>query len=248
MLTAGLSTLLWWLTARVVVTDDEILNYDWLGRERVRARRNSVRVRWEMPDEDGRVKGLVSTDAGTIRIHGGIRGYPLLRDILENPHLPLDHVGGVAQTSTPRYVPAARTYRYRWSYLHLFSFIWLAALGFIFSVPLGNPSMMENMSLSGQVESLVGGGAVVALGLWMQLTGWVERIRLDADGIEWIDWKGKSRVRASLAQITHMDEEGGEVGSLRIYTTQGTVRASSYLWGFSHLRQEVRQVLESKVR
>jgi hypothetical protein len=82
------------------------------------------------------------------------------------------------------------------------------------------------------------------IGVWMQLTGWFEQITFGPEGIRWVDFLGRVRVQPSLSKIRSMDCVRGNISVLNIYTTNGVVQCSGYLWGFDHLVTEVNKVLE----
>ena len=91
------------------------------------------------------------------------------------------------------------------------------------------------------------------IGIWMQMTGWIEKIDLDRNGIMWLDWKGEVHVRATLDQIRkvtslHRRERDAfwKPSALEIDTDLGVIEASGSLRGRRKLESEIKMVIESR--
>lgn len=246
VLSFGLRLLGTYVYERVEISGADVLYYDWLGRLRVKCDLREVRVVEDRPGVNGNKKMRVGTDRGEFFVRSELSDYSDLRARLQSATqgeftVAMEPAKAVAFLHAPAIV--AETYRYRFSYLHLFSFLWLAMCAFIFGGALTSPSTIKG----GIAPFVVGGLAFSAIGVWMQLTGWIERIDLGPQGIVWTDFLGRKRVVAALDEITGMiSMRGNHVGVVKIETLHGTVQASSYLRGYSDLKAQVGAVLAAR--
>jgi hypothetical protein len=147
------------------------------------------------------------------------------------------------------YFPKARTFRYRFGYQHLFSFFWLGWIVWIGIQALTFPKRQTSDFIIFIVLFL----PFTCLGVWAQMTGWIEKIHLDRNGIIWVDWKGEVQVRATLDQIrkvTYVHRRDQDVfwkgDALEIDTDIGMIEASIHLWGSDNLRKDVEKVIETR--
>lgn len=244
VLSAAIGLLLHSVVARVEIEGGLVVCYDLLNRPKVRADLSEIESVTEGSTFQGR-KATVKTDRGNFSFGARIDGYLELQQRLgeaaRSGFVPAEAPVRVPGPAAPLKIEP-RTYRYTGSYLHVFSFIWLAACGFI-----GSGALSATKPGSGSpVPFLLAVFAFASIGIWMQLTGWVERIRVDENGIEWIDFLGRQRVKATLDEIIGLNEIWGRSSTMAIETRQGTVRASSYLWGYSKLRAQVQQIVDRR--
>jgi hypothetical protein len=231
---------------RIEIEGEEVRWFDWLGREKVRAPSSEV-----VSLLDGDSNNSVETSHGKIKFSRYINDAGLLRSILSQAHHGFS--GWTARNvgrSVGSYIPAELTCGYQWTYLHFFSFLWLAVLGFMFvmSFSLG-PADGPKHAAPWFMYAIV---AVFAIpGVWMQLTAWNEKITIGPDGLRWKDCLGRNRVGVPLAEIISFDTQWvrGENSSseqLRIFTAEGTVSASSYLRHYYDLKAELDRVIRSR--
>jgi len=137
----------------------------------------------------------------------------------------MDNTAYYSRPPTGPFVPEERTYRYLFGYLHLFSFAWIGVIVWMLYGMQTDPAM--HSPSPGPVYAV--SALFLLIGLYGQLTGWVERIKLGPQGIEWIDWKGQVRVRASLDQIRKVRVVRGKYFSCAIETDNGSVMTSPYM-------------------
>lgn len=218
------------LFCRIEVAHGYISWYDWRGKLRMRSPVEHTRVD-EMNERS--VKAYIDTAHGTITVRSGLNDYGLLRHVLAGDAVLAPYEG---------FVPPKTVFHYRLSYLHVFSFIWLGAVGFMGYSALTDTHQNARWFALALVPFAL-------IGIWLQLTGWVERILIGPDGLTWIDFLGRTRVRAQLNQIVSTDVSSGRRGaSIQIHTTVGTIRASSYLWHWRELMATADRVVHDAKR
>lgn len=227
--------------ARVEIDGSALEAFDGLNRSRLRCDLSEVKIIEEVGHGQRR-RVRVGTDRGQFFFTRAIVGYAELRARLEaaragKPYAyPLSNLGTAASSAV-----AAKTYRSRFSLLHLFSFGWSALCLF---------------ALVEVVPGLSGGGLIVIvfamslagliLGLCLQLKGWVERIELGPDGITWIDLLGRQRVKANLSEIVAMNEAWlRRAGFFSIETTRGEIPVSSDMKDYLSLKDQIDSLLSS---
>jgi hypothetical protein len=225
----AVATLLYVVNCRIEIAHEFISWYNFLGRLKVRGTLGSARI----TEAAGQFsKAVIETDGGDIDVRYGLNDYGMLFSLLTGR----GSLEGEAPKSPPGFVPASSSYDYRWTYLHFFSFLWLGVIGFMAAMGL-RPETKGKEAMFALIP-------FAAIGVWMQLTAWFERIELGPDGIRWIDWRGKTRVSARLDQIVSTDVvRGDRSASLQIHTTVGTIRASSQLRGGETLMSQVDRVI-----
>lgn len=87
---------------------------------------------------------------------------------------------------------------------------------------------------------------IYAVATWLQMTGWNEQITLGPTGIEWRDWKGKTRVSATLDDITSIQHLPGRAKMIVIETKRGQIKTSMYIRGYGQLGESVKRVVEER--
>lgn len=206
--------------SRIEVGNGEIVWFDWLGREKVRGVVRGAKLQKGENPSDNNIQLI--TNGGIINAYDALDDLGRLNALLRREN------GEVDAPRATSYIPSERTFSYRWTYLHFFSLVWCIGAGIY----------MPLLALVGL--------PFLGIGVWLQLTGWRERISLGPDGITWIDFLGRTRVQARLDQIREVirskDDEG--YSSLRVVTDEGTVQAASYLKGFNALHKEAKRVVE----
>jgi hypothetical protein len=134
-----------------------------------------------------------------------------------------------------------RTYRYRYSFLHIFPVVLVAAIVYFAGERIGFYLRQPTL--------LIGASLFLFFLAWPQLTAWNEKIILDETGIRWVDYLGRTRVEARLDEIVNLTTTSGTNGgcpSLTISTNQGEVKANFYLWGFTNLRRQIEELLNAR--
>jgi flagellar biogenesis protein FliO len=243
--------LLMTLNRKVVLDGQEFTSYTWKGKIQLQTSLSQILSVKESAMGNGVKKYTVSTTQGEITLDSTMRNAFALKQALENsqsqsevltkPVIPV-FAGGVLPFSP--FVPAERTFRYLFSGFHLFSFIWIGAL-----IAGGRSAFFDPKTQGTQaIPGILGILCFMLPGVWMQMTGWTERIKLGPDGIEWIDWKGKLRAKATLDQIREINIMTGKSRSMQIETDNGSVKASGDLWGFGNLKKDVERVIETRQR
>lgn len=214
---------------QIEVENGEIRSYDLLGRVRVRGSLASATIRGS-----GRESWLkVETDGGTIDLSSAISNYGELKTTIEDKAVPREWKSFPISS----YIPTAQTFMARWGNMHLLSFVWLVGCGWF---------IRETFE---EWPFLLGGLLLALPGVWMQLVGWFERIQIGPEGIEFIDFLGRSRVRARLDEIVGGDLDGGsESLSATIHTLRGTVTAGQNYVGQENLIYEVEKVIAGRER
>lgn len=213
------------LFCRIEVEHGYISWYDWRGKLKVRSTVEHTRLD-EMNERS--VKAYIDSPDGTITVRNGLNDYGQLKHMLDGDQ-PLRPYQG--------FLPPATAYHYRFSYAHVFSFVWLGAVGFMAYSALTDKQQDARWFALALIP-------FAAIGVWLQLTGWVERIIIGPQGFVWIDCFGRTRVRAQLNQLVSTDvSESRRSASLQIHTTVGTIRASSYLWNWRHLLSMAERVV-----
>ncbi len=244
VLGAGVALLMYTINRRIVLERDWLTNHDWRGRKTVECGLNEIQSVVESKASNGISNLLVTTSKGNFKFDSQIRNYADLRQILGNSNQSeitslIPDTVGIAS----KYVPNKRTFRYLLSFLHIFSFLWL---GIIMSMVVSfarDPAFVQGSIIPFIVAAVLFG----SIGVWMQMTGWIERITLGADGIEWIDWLGRVRVRASLEDIRDVRViQGSKSRSGEIETRQGPIKFSSNIWGFSELVGDVKKIIDGR--
>ncbi len=237
---------LWTLNTRTEIDGEEIRCINWLGRVTLHSTSNRVML---IPD-DSRPSGTkFMTEAGEIKVRKMMNGYGALVSLLNNARNGFQHWDQRARKAVTYHPPAMR-FDYRWSIMHWFSFLWLGIIGFMLLLATG----LVGPPSSGPPPALV----VVLLllfaipGVWMQLTGWVERIEIDPTGIRWIDCLGRVRVTSTLEDIEDTDVNvsygrNSRMETYRIFTDHGTIQATNSLQNYSALQREIDRILQSRV-
>ncbi|MBI1332615.1 MAG: hypothetical protein GC165_07020 [Armatimonadetes bacterium] len=239
-------TVLWVLNTKIVIDGEDIRYYNWLGRVTLHSTSNRIML---IPD-DSRPSGTkYMTEAGEIKIRTQINNYGALLSILNNARYGFQH-WDQRQRKHATYHPSPMTFTYRWTFMHFFSFLWLGVLLFFASLEAGvwgprpggmSPAALYTVLLVFSIP-----------GIWLQMTGWVERIVIGPDGIKWIDWTGKTRMSSPFDDIEGSDTSSTYSGngvrseSLQVYTDHGTIQASSYLQSYSLLKHEIDRVVQSR--
>lgn len=249
VLIGAICLLMYILNRRVMLEGNEIAAFNWKGVLEVKTNLDQILSIKEDGSLEGVKKFLVKTSQGDFKFDSSMRNYFALKKAMEEsqgaqfeaPKAVPVFSGGVLPLSP--FIPKERTFRYTFGYMHLFSFVWVGA---IFWMAHGILTTPTSPGSSPPAVMLVGLLFFLAPGIWMQMTGWIEQIRLGPDGIQWIDWKGKTRAKATLDQIREIIMNRGETSSIQIETDNGSVKASSYLWGFGNLRTDVEKVIESR--
>lgn len=218
------------LNTRVEIGNGEIREFDWRGRLKVRGSLKSAVI-----GAGGENQAKIETDGGAITVSTSIKNYGELKTIVEDKTMAA--VEG-KRFPVSRYVPTFQVFRPRWGQMHLSSFVWIGTLLY-----MGSKSIDDSGPGVFELALFV----FLLPGIWMQLSGWVERISLGPEGIEAIDFLGRSRVRASLEEIVEGETvKGSESSSVQIHTLRGTVSAGSGYWKKGKLLEEVRKVVAGR--
>lgn len=232
--TAVGALLAWCLNCRVEIEAGMVRGYDLLGRLNMEGPLASARIEVDKSKQRARIVA----ETGTMRVNSGIRNFAQLRMLLHDPTVSRPPSGQRYPKSS--YVPKPQTFAYRWNAHHLVSFPWIGGMLFVIAMFVQSPQR-------GELPFYAIFAIFLAPGIWMQLAGWQERIRLGPDGIEWIDCLGRSRVRAELDEIVGLEiEEGDETNTLRIETLRGKIPASEYLPGARRLMDEIRHLVQGR--
>lgn len=248
------ATRLWltWRNERIEISESQVVWSDWRGRERLRCARDPSRgVSVARPNPRG-AKYIAKFPAGQLEFSNMLGDFVLLKLILELPATDSDPAAGYPSIKLPKpkFVPQTQTFSYRFGALYIFSFVWIALiLTFAIAFAIGGFAPRPGAPVDAGFAALFLGvlALFLLIGVWMQLTGWNERIDLGPSGIEWTDFRGQSKVRASIDDILDVDEaSNGNASWLKITTAQGVVQASSNLRGYSELRAEVQHVVSSR--
>lgn len=238
----GIVALLYLINCRIQVAHGYISWFNWLGRLRVRGSLNGARL----TEADGKyAKAYIDTEGGEIAVRPTINDYGVLYRLVTGQ--------GSLENEPPReytgFVPPETVFRYRWSYLHIFSFLLVGGLAFMIRAAL-DPATEGREIAPFMLIPFAG------IAIWMQLTGWRERIEVGRDGFKWIDWLGRVRVHARLDQVVssdavrHMRNSLDEPSSstVHIHTTVGTIQANSHLRGWRHLMTLAERVARDSSR
>jgi len=231
---------------RIDIAGSELFWVDWRGKECLHTHLSTVRS-VTVKQGGNFEKVMVVTDAGPLRFMQSIDGYgELKRRLSQAAAGDLTAAAISPQTSpflgdAPKFKP--RSFNYRGSAIHVISFPLLAFLSFwtygFFFLNNPRPSVMEGII----------GLPIIALFwslfLYMQISGWNERIEFTASTIRWIDWRKRVRIEARFEEITGMDEQHDETNSLTIETTIGAIRANSSLRGYADLKNAIRDLLSA---
>lgn len=244
----------YYLNARVEIDGEEIAWYDWRGKLRVKAFSRDVESVDYVTSIVGRKTCWVETANGLIKFSTEIGNFGLLKSLLMEAKDGFSNWEVRHTLAFPgSYQPAERSFNYRWSYLHFFSFMWLGVIGLMLFVALFIGP------LNGTKETTPFFMYVVLFlfalpGVWMQMTGWIEKISIGPAGIVWINWQGKVKIQASLDDIISLETQrvsndgGPDAETLRVFTKQGTISAMSYLKGYKDLKAEIQKVLDSRAK
>lgn len=236
----------WMLTARYEIENGRVRHYTTFGKLRFDELLSSIEVIGEKNgSSEGSRKLLLKVNGSEEKVWTSIGNYVELKRILESGnHPPVNEPAPVSNEPLNPYYPPESIHTYRFRYLHFFSFIWCGFLLFALSgLFTGQFSNVEN-----PWPMVAGMTPFIAIGVWMQMTGWIERVKLGPGGIEWRDWKGKIRCSASINEIVDYNYQPGEAPYLVVLTKQGEVRFSSYISKFQPLKLEIEKIVASRKR
>lgn len=237
--------LAWLLTARFEVENGRVRHYTRFGKLRFDEPIANIKVEGEKAgSSDGMRKLVLDVNGRKEKVWNSITRYTELKRLLETKSV-TPEAEPVARTEpVALYYPSERVFHYRYSYLHWMSCFLTGFMG-----------VMVVMLFSGSISNADNPWLMLAfmspffmMAAWLQLTGWVEQIKLGPNGIEWRDWKGKIRCSVSLNEIVDKLYQPGEAPYYIIETKQGEIRANSYLKGFNDLMGEVDKVVGSRRR
>lgn len=62
----------------------------------------------------------------------------------------------------------------------------------------------------------------------MRMVGWIECIKVEPEGIVWVDWKATERVRATWDEVTAMDDMTTYTRNGRMSTLRLSPRATQF--------------------
>ena len=238
---------------RVEIVGDQIISYDLSGRKQAQGRLTSARL---VPPKERRNlyqrrndqvpfnrliyrsigRSLrIQTEGGEIRIRTSINDFGLLKRIIDEQ----GHGAKPANRHSNYVRPLVCSYR--WTSTQWFAIFWFCLSFACLS------GVMGSAQINDKVELFIDVFVSLIIGVVMQLKAVYDEIRLGPGGIQWIDFRGIRRVFARLDEIVGLDEgtkTGTDCGM--IFTTQGTIRLSSNIRGYSQLICELKKLVPSE--
>ena len=228
------------VNARLEVGDGWIVSYDLLGRVRVKGSLSGCKCSTAGGSSAGGNYSLITTDSGDIKVYKSIQDYGKLLSLLESRQ----PQKGEAPAPPVSFQPQREVFDYRWTARHL-NALFAYAVGLfvpLFMLPSIKPSSGDvlPMLLPGLAFMLI----AWSLATYQMLQGLNEKIQLTDGHIVWIDWRGKTRIRAPYGAILDTDYFSGNSSStFRIVTENGTITAFSGIRGFGELRDSLAQIM-----
>lgn len=221
---------------RIEVSGGEIRFYDWIGRLRAQgslAGNEVVPMPFPGPINVSQVR---TPDGGSFMFTYFLENVQEFRTLLKT--------GSIAApppfVQAPAVVSSVKTYDSRWTPLHFVSAFWI----FLILNAAVSP-FLSQWRPNGRIapDSFIILGLLLLVSLHFHLATWNQKVRLGPDGIEWTNGLGQVVKRARLDEIKSVEGPSVWRQSIRIETTEGTIRPLVMLRNSKELADDIRKIV-----